>query len=98
MEQHAEKDKDLEEPIFVDCVEKNPDLTPGEGCQDVHRNENRHAQPTNTMQHKSQHGALTAISQAGCQADISLQAHLCLLKKFFGKGIYDPIQVFFIKG
>src|SRR5512138_3170494 len=96
MEEHTEKDKDLEKPVFVNRVEKNPDLAPGEGCQDVHCDEDRHPQPADAMQDESQHGTLPSVAQAGSQADIPVQTHLRLLKGWFWKKRICPVA--FLEG
>jgi hypothetical protein len=80
MEKCAEKDEDLKQPMFVNRVENSPDLTAQERCQDMHRYKNCHAYASNAVQDKGQHGTLTAVPQAGRQADVSIQAHLRLLK------------------
>jgi hypothetical protein len=80
VEKHAKEDEDLKQPMFVNRVEKRPDLTVQERCQDVHRNKNCHAHAANAVQDKSQHWALAFIPQASCQADVSIQAHLRLLE------------------
>jgi hypothetical protein len=80
MEERTEKDKDLEEPVLVNAVQKAPDAPSQKRCQNVHRDKNRHADPADSMQDEGQHGTLPFISQGGRQADISIQAHLSLLE------------------
>jgi hypothetical protein len=63
----------------------------------MHRHENCHAQPADTVQDKRQHRTLAFVPQSRGQADISFQAHLRLLTNFVGKMAYYPIQVAFIK-
>jgi hypothetical protein len=82
MEQHTEKDKDLEEPVLINAVQEAPDTPSQKRCQNMHRDENRHTDPANAMQDEGQHGTLSLISQGGRQADISIQAHLSLLENF----------------
>jgi hypothetical protein len=80
MEQHTKKDEDLKEPVLVNIIQKAPDAPSQERCQEMHRDENGHADPADAMQDKSQHGSLSFIAQGRRQADIPIQAHLSLLE------------------
>jgi hypothetical protein len=81
VEQYAEKYDDLKDPVLINIIYERSALPAQKRCQNMRGNEDRHAQPTNAMQDERQHWALSLIPQTRGQADISFQAHLCLLEK-----------------
>jgi hypothetical protein len=80
MEEYTEEDENLKQPVLVDCIEKDTDLTAQERCQDMHSDKNCHAYAADAVQDKGQHGTLASVTQASRQADVSVQAHLRLLE------------------
>jgi hypothetical protein len=98
MEERAEKDKNLKQPVLVNVVQKDSGVATDERCQDVHRHKNCHAQSADPVQDKSQHRTLASVPQALCQADISFQAHRSLLEKLvLGRWYIIPFETFPLK-
>ena len=64
VEQRAEENEDLEEPVLVDRVDeiRRPRRLRKRG-QDVHRDENRHAQAADAVQDEGQHRPLALVAQ-----------------------------------
>jgi hypothetical protein len=60
----------------------------------MHRYKNCHAYASNAVQDKGQHGTLTAVPQAGRQADVSIQAHLRLLENLVLGSIFPFLFLF----
>jgi hypothetical protein len=83
MEQHAEKNEDLEGPVLINAVQGITDVASHKGSKQMYRDKNRHPQPTNPMQDERQLVHLSPITQACPQWDIPLQAHLSLLDVSF---------------
>jgi hypothetical protein len=81
MEQHKEEEEYLENPVFINRIGEDPNFGSHERRQDVYGHKDSHAQPANAMQNIRQHRALPFIPQGLRQADVSFQAHLCLLEE-----------------
>jgi hypothetical protein len=99
VKEHTEKDEDLEELVLVDTVQKAPDVPTQKRCQNVHRDENRHAHAAYAVQDKGQHGPLAPVPQGSAQANVPFQAHLGLLERFEVLKIAGaPIHLSILKG
>jgi hypothetical protein len=81
MEQYKEEEKYLENPVLINRIGEDPHLCAHERRQDMDGHKDGHAQPADAMQNIRQHRALSFVSQGLRQADVSFQAHLCLLEE-----------------
>jgi len=71
VEQGAKENEDLERPVFVNVIQKRPDTSTKKRHENMHGDEDAHAQSPDAMQDKGQVRTLSLVPQACPQADIS---------------------------
>jgi len=71
VEQGAEENEYLERPVLVNIVQESPDTPAQKRHENMHGDEDSHAQSPDAVQDKGQIWTLPLISQACPQADIS---------------------------